>query len=131
MSRVTSKVVLPRRREPRLGPRLRGETPGPGAPPSPRHPDESQDPDPGKPEPDPNTGWLGDCVALDDKAFVLTGPAALPPDWPLERAPHFLETSRPGIFAVGDVRSGSVKRVAAAVGEGAAAVQSLHSFLGA
>jgi thioredoxin reductase (NADPH) len=49
--------------------------------------------------------------------------------WPLARDPHFLETSRPGIFAVGDARSGSVKRVAAAVGEGAAAVQSLHQVL--
>jgi thioredoxin reductase (NADPH) len=79
---------------------------------------------------EPNTAWLGDCVALDDKAFVLTGnDAAAKGGWPLERTPHFLETSRPGIFAVGDVRAGSVKRVAAAVGEGAAAVQSLHQFL--
>jgi thioredoxin reductase (NADPH) len=79
---------------------------------------------------EPNTAWLGDCVALDDKAFVLTGNnAAQKEHWPLERAPHFLESSRPGIFAVGDVRAGSVKRVAAAVGEGAAAVQSLHQFL--
>ncbi|HEX8885886.1 MAG TPA: hypothetical protein VF797_15465, partial [Noviherbaspirillum sp.] len=51
--------------------------------------------------------------------------------WPLSRAPHFLETSRPGIFAVGDVRSGSVKRVATAVGEGAAAIQALHAVLSA
>jgi thioredoxin reductase (NADPH) len=78
---------------------------------------------------EPNTAWLGDCVTLDAKGFVLTG-ASLPPlDWPIARPPHFLETSRPGIFAVGDVRSGSVKRVAAAVGEGAAAVQSLHRVL--
>ncbi|WP_109481124.1 cyclic nucleotide-binding domain-containing thioredoxin-disulfide reductase [Paraburkholderia sp. C35] len=76
----------------------------------------------------PSTGWLGDCVALDKHGFVLTGPDAIP-HWSSERPPHYLETSRPGIFAVGDVRSGSVKRVAAAVGEGAAAVQSLHQYL--
>jgi len=78
---------------------------------------------------EPNTHWLGDCVALDRNHFILTGPGLPTGAWPLERAPHFLETSRPGIFAVGDVRSGSVKRVAAAVGEGAAAVQSLHQVL--
>ncbi|MYM89570.1 FAD-dependent oxidoreductase [Rugamonas sp. FT82W] len=78
---------------------------------------------------EPNTAWLGDCVALDDKHFVLTGPQVPTEEWPLERGPHFLETSRPRIFAVGDVRSGSVKRVAAAVGEGSAAVQSLHQVL--
>ncbi|WP_144141273.1 FAD-dependent oxidoreductase [Paraburkholderia sp. BCC1884] len=76
----------------------------------------------------PSTGWLGDCVALDKNGFVLTGQDAID-TWPSERAPHYLETSRPGIFAVGDVRSGSVKRVAAAVGEGAAAIQSLHQYL--
>ena len=78
---------------------------------------------------EPNTAWLGDCVALDDKNFVLTGPQVPASAWTLERGPHFLETSRPRIFAVGDVRSGSVKRVAAAVGEGSAAVQSLHQVL--
>ena len=78
---------------------------------------------------EPNTAWLGDCVALDAKQFVLTGPALAPGAWPLPREPHYLETSRPGIFAVGDVRAGSVKRVAAAVGEGASAVQSLHEVL--
>ena len=78
---------------------------------------------------EPNTEWLRDCVALDDKGFVLTGPQVPKQDWRLERQPYSLETSRPGIFAVGDVRSSSVKRVAAAVGEGAAAVQSLHQFL--
>jgi thioredoxin reductase (NADPH) len=78
---------------------------------------------------EPNTEWLSQCVALDARKFVLTGPALAATDWPLERAPYFLETSRPGMFAVGDVRSGSVKRVAAAVGEGAAAVQSLHQIL--
>ncbi|WP_284507614.1 cyclic nucleotide-binding domain-containing thioredoxin-disulfide reductase [Caballeronia sp. AZ7_KS35] len=76
----------------------------------------------------PNTAWLGDCVALDKHGFVLTGPD-VGMAWSNGRRPHSLETSRPGIFAVGDVRSGSVKRVAAAVGEGAAAVQSLHQYL--
>lgn len=78
---------------------------------------------------EPSTQWLGDCVALDDKNFVLTGPDVPAGRWPLERPRHFLETSRPRIFAVGDVRSGSVKRVAAAVGEGSAAVASLHQAL--
>ena len=78
---------------------------------------------------DPSTAWLGDCVELDDKNFVLTGPDVDDSKWPLDRPRHFLETSRPRIFAVGDVRSGSVKRVAAAVGEGAAAIQSLHQYL--
>ncbi|MTV36909.1 FAD-dependent oxidoreductase [Duganella radicis] len=78
---------------------------------------------------EPSTAWLGDCVALDDKNFVLTGPDVPDEKWPLERPRHFLETSRPRIFAVGDVRSGSVKRVAAAVGEGSAAVASLHQAL--
>jgi thioredoxin reductase (NADPH) len=83
---------------------------------------------------DPNTAWLGGCVVLDDKRFVKTG-ADLRPDeldearWPLARKPDLLETSRPGVFAVGDVRSGSVKRVASAVGEGAVCVQLLHRAL--
>lgn len=80
---------------------------------------------------DPNTAWLGQHVLLDAKGFVLTGPALPKEGWQVERAPYFLETSRPGIFAVGDVRSDSVKRVATAVGEGAAAVQSLHALLSA
>jgi thioredoxin reductase (NADPH) len=78
---------------------------------------------------EPNTGWLDDCVALDNGRFVLTGPALPAQSWKLERAPYSLETNRPGIFAVGDVRSNSIKRVATAVGEGAAAVQSLHEVL--
>jgi thioredoxin reductase (NADPH) len=80
---------------------------------------------------EPNTGWLGRCVELDEKGFVLTGPALPPGSWKLARAPYFLETSRPGIFAAGDVRSNSIKRVATAVGEGAAAVQFLHEVLAA
>jgi thioredoxin reductase (NADPH) len=72
---------------------------------------------------DPNTAWLDDCVALDDKGFVLTGDDA-------EDAARLpLETSRPGIFAAGDVRAGSTKRVAAAVGEGAAVIAQIHGFL--
>jgi thioredoxin reductase (NADPH) len=72
---------------------------------------------------DPNTGWLdGSGVALDPKGFVLTGI-----DAGTDRKP--LETSRRGVFAIGDVRSGSVKRVAAAVGEGAQVVATLHGVL--
>jgi thioredoxin reductase (NADPH) len=78
---------------------------------------------------EPNTAWLNDCVALDGNRFVLTGPAIPAQKWRLSRAPYFLESSQPGIFAVGDVRSGSVKRVATAVGEGAAAIQALHAVL--
>jgi thioredoxin reductase (NADPH) len=83
---------------------------------------------------DPNTTWLQGCVALDDKRFVKTG-ADLGPDeleaahWPLTRRPELLETTRPGVFAVGDVRSGSVKRVASAVGEGSVCVQLIHRAL--
>ncbi|MGV2292485.1 FAD-dependent oxidoreductase [Trinickia sp. YCB016] len=76
----------------------------------------------------PNTRWLGDCVALDKDGFVLTG-AETGDRWKESRPPHDLETSRPGIFAAGDVRSGSVKRVAAAVGEGAGAIQAVHQYL--
>jgi thioredoxin reductase (NADPH) len=72
---------------------------------------------------DPNTSWLNDCVTLDQAGFVLTGEGA----GAGERRP--LETSRPGVFAVGDVRSGSTKRVAAAVGEGAAVVSQIHALL--
>jgi thioredoxin reductase (NADPH) len=73
----------------------------------------------------PATSWLGDLVDLDDHGFVLTGPGASPPDDGLAAPPGRLplETSRPGVFAVGDVRSGSAKRVAAAVGEGAMAIR--------
>jgi thioredoxin reductase (NADPH) len=81
----------------------------------------------------PCTEWLEDCIALDEKGFVLTGSdlhagssAAL---WTLPRAPHMLETSMPGVFAVGDSRSGNVKRVASAVGEGSIAIHLVHRFL--
>lgn len=76
----------------------------------------------------PNTGWLGECLALDQKQFVKTG-TDLGPSWSLPRSPYMLETSRPGVFAVGDIRAGSVKRVASAVGEGSMAVQFVHKVL--
>jgi thioredoxin reductase (NADPH) len=82
---------------------------------------------------DPATGWLKDCgVALDDKGFVLTGMRAIDRAHPFSgsaRDPMSLETDQLGVFAVGDVRSGSVKRVGAAIGEGAAVVPQLHAFL--
>ena len=77
----------------------------------------------------PNTAWLGGCLALDQKLFIKTG-TDLGNNWPLRRAPYMLETSLPGVFAVGDIRSGSVKRVASAVGEGSMAVQFAHKVLG-
>jgi thioredoxin reductase (NADPH) len=81
----------------------------------------------------PRTDWLRGCLALDDKGFILTGrdleAAAGAPAWPLPRSPQMLETSLPGVFAVGDVRSGNVKRVASAVGEGAIAVHLVHRAL--
>jgi thioredoxin reductase (NADPH) len=77
---------------------------------------------------DPNTSWLGKCVALDTKQFIKTG-ADLGTEWPLPRPPYLLETSLPSVFAVGDVRAGSLKRVAAAVGEGSMAVQFVHKVL--
>jgi thioredoxin reductase (NADPH) len=76
----------------------------------------------------PNTAWLGGCLELDEKRFIKTG-ADLGPGWPANRPPYLLETSVPGIFAVGDIRSGSVKRVASAVGEGSMAVQFVHRVL--
>ena len=83
---------------------------------------------------DPSSGWLSDCVTLDQKSFVKTGTDLSPDElraagWSLHRSPFLLETSLPGVFAVGDVRSGSVKRVAAAVGEGSAVVQMIHQAL--
>jgi thioredoxin reductase (NADPH) len=76
----------------------------------------------------PNTAWLSGCLAVDEKQFVKTG-AEVGSDWPMKRSPYLLETSLPGVFAVGDVRSGSMKRVAAAVGEGSMAVQFVHRVL--
>ena len=83
---------------------------------------------------DPATGWLSGCAALDARGFVLTdrslGEAHLDERWEaLGRRPLPFETSYPGLFAVGDVRAGSTKRVAAAVGEGSAAVRSVHEYL--
>jgi thioredoxin reductase (NADPH) len=83
----------------------------------------------------PNTHWLQGCVAVDDKGFVRTGADLHGEDlasgsWPLTRQPYMFETSVPRIFAVGDVRAGSVKRVAAAVGEGSACIQLVHRVLG-
>lgn len=82
----------------------------------------------------PNTKWLNGCVALDAKGFIKTGPELTPEDlaaarWPLKRPPFLLETSLPGVFAVGDVRGGNVKRVASAVGEGSIAVSFVHRVL--
>lgn len=82
----------------------------------------------------PSTKWLDGCIALDAKGFIKTGPDLSKEDleaagWPLARAPLLLETSLPGVFAVGDVRGGSIKRVASAVGEGAIAVAFVHQVL--
>jgi thioredoxin reductase (NADPH) len=77
---------------------------------------------------DPNTEWLQGSVELDDKGFIKTG-ADVGHGWPLGRVPYLLETSLPGVFAVGDIRAGSVKRVASAVGEGSMAVQLVHKAL--
>ena len=82
----------------------------------------------------PRTGWLEGCLALDNKGFVLTGHdldrATLEEKaWPLSRPPQLLETSLPGVFAVGDIRAGNVKRVASAVGEGSIAIHLVHQAL--
>jgi thioredoxin reductase (NADPH) len=84
----------------------------------------------------PNTDWLNRCVAVDDKGFVKTGPDISKDElsdagWSLTRPPYLLETSRPGVFAVGDVRAGNIKRVASAVGEGSIAISFVHQFLNA
>jgi thioredoxin reductase (NADPH) len=83
---------------------------------------------------DPNTGWLNGCLALDARSFIKTGPDLSPENlsaarWPLARQPFLLETSLPGVFAVGDVRGGSIKRVASAVGEGSIAISLVHKVL--
>jgi thioredoxin reductase (NADPH) len=82
----------------------------------------------------PQTDWLAGMVERDDRGFLLTGPDLIangqrPKGWTLERDPFLLETNVPGIFAVGDVRHGSVKRVASGVGEGSVAVQFIHQYL--
>jgi thioredoxin reductase (NADPH) len=80
----------------------------------------------------PHTTWLGDAFARDERGFLLTGPDVLAggrAKWPLERDPYYLETSVPGVFASGDVRHHSIKRVASAVGEGAMAVTFVHRYL--
>ena len=85
----------------------------------------------------PRTDWVGDLVARSDRGFVLSGPQVVRSAsngggrrWPLERDPLLLETSVPGIFVAGDTREQSIKRVAAAVGDGAMAVQLIHQYLG-
>jgi len=82
----------------------------------------------------PCTDWLKDCVALDENGFIKTGSDVTADElaargWPLSRAPHLLETSLPGVFAVGDVRSGNVKRVASAVGEGSISISFVHRVI--
>jgi thioredoxin reductase (NADPH) len=83
----------------------------------------------------PRTNWLDGAVVRDERGFIPTGPGLLeegrrPHGWPLDRDPYFLESSLPGVFVAGDVRSDSVKRVASAVGEGAMAVTLVHRYLG-
>ncbi len=82
----------------------------------------------------PSTSWLGECIALDEKGFIKTGPDLSKDElnaarWPLARNPYLLETTLPGVFAVGDVRGGSIKRVASAVGEGSISVSFVHRVL--
>ena len=82
----------------------------------------------------PNTQWLDGCVTMDAKGFIKTGPDLSADDladagWPRTRAPLLLETSLPGVLAVGDVRAGNVKRVASAVGEGSVSVSLVHRLL--
>ena len=83
---------------------------------------------------DPNTGWLNGCIVLDAKGFINTGPDLSSENlsaagWSLKRQPYLLETSLPGVFAAGDVRGGSIKRVASAVGEGSAAISFVHKVI--
>jgi thioredoxin reductase (NADPH) len=82
----------------------------------------------------PNSDWLSGCVVLDDKGFVKTGMDLSAGDlsarkWPMKRTPYLLETSLPGVFAVGDIRAANVKRVASAVGEGSICIQLVHRAL--
>jgi thioredoxin reductase (NADPH) len=83
----------------------------------------------------PHTDWLTGSIERDKHGFILTGrdllgDGQLPPGWSPGRLPLLLEASLPGVFAAGDVRHGSIKRVASAVGEGAIAVQRIHDYLG-
>jgi thioredoxin reductase (NADPH) len=85
---------------------------------------------------EPNTEWLAGVVERDERGFIVTGNDLIrdgkrPRGWSLDRDPYLPETSVPGIFAVGDVRRGSVKRVASGVGEGSIAVQFIHQYLSA
>jgi thioredoxin reductase (NADPH) len=82
----------------------------------------------------PATRWLAGCLALDANGFIKTGPELAREEldaaqWPLARAPYLLETTLPGVFAVGDVRAGNIKRVASAVGEGSIAISFVHRVL--
>jgi thioredoxin reductase (NADPH) len=82
----------------------------------------------------PSTRWLDGCIALDAHGFIKTGSDLSSEDlsaahWSLPRSPHLLETSKPGVFAVGDVRAGNIKRVASAVGEGSIAISFVHQAL--
>jgi thioredoxin reductase (NADPH) len=83
----------------------------------------------------PHSDWLRGCVAMDQQGFILTGRdldpilASAPRKWPLGRPPQMLETSLPAVYAVGDIRSGNVKRVASAVGEGAISIHLVHRAL--
>jgi thioredoxin reductase (NADPH) len=83
---------------------------------------------------EPNSQWLKGCVVLDDNGFIKTGPDLTKEElagagWPFDRQPYLLETSLPGVFAVGDVRANNMKRVASAVGEGSSAVAFVHRVL--
>ena len=84
---------------------------------------------------EPHTRWLEESIELDERGFVLTGNDLLASDdedsWPLDRPPALLETSLPGVFAAGDIRHGSVKRVTTAMGEGATVIQLVHHHLAA
>ena len=83
---------------------------------------------------DPNTGWLNGCIVLDAKGFINTGLDLSSENlsaagWSLNRQPYLLETSLPGVFAAGDVRGGSIKRVASEVGEGSTAISFVHKVI--
>jgi thioredoxin reductase (NADPH) len=78
---------------------------------------------------EPRTDWLHEVLDRDDRGFILTGADVVSERWPVDRAPLAFETSMAGVFAVGDVRHGSVKRVARAVGEGSVAIGSVHQYL--